>query len=139
MFDPTKPANHSPNSAAEMRAQLNALKALIDAVPAGPQGPAGSGDFLDSNRLGDDGFAGDACVGFGKCGREQCGYVIHYPGAGAGGERDVTNAIGSELVGTARNPNSVAMLSISISNPPTQAELQAVVDKVNELIGSLQR
>ncbi len=28
---------------------------------------------------------------------------------------------------------------ISISNPPTQGELQAVLDKVNELIGSLQR
>lgn len=41
MFDPTKPADHSPNSAAEMRAQLNGLKALIDAVPAGPAGPAG--------------------------------------------------------------------------------------------------
>lgn len=33
-FDPTKPANNSPNSSAEMRAQLNALKALIDAANA---------------------------------------------------------------------------------------------------------
>ena len=32
-FDPTKPAANSPNSSAEMRAQLTALKALIDAVP----------------------------------------------------------------------------------------------------------
>lgn len=31
MFDPAKPADHSPLSAAEMRAQLTALKALIDA------------------------------------------------------------------------------------------------------------
>ena len=30
-FDPTKPAFGSPDSSAEMRAQLNALKALIDA------------------------------------------------------------------------------------------------------------
>ena len=30
-FDPTKPANNSPNSSLEMRNQLNALKALIDA------------------------------------------------------------------------------------------------------------
>ena len=34
MFDPAKPADHSPNSAAEMRAQLTALKALIDALTA---------------------------------------------------------------------------------------------------------
>ena len=36
MFDPTKPSNHSPLDAAEMRNQLNALKAIIDAlVPVG--------------------------------------------------------------------------------------------------------
>ena len=31
-FDPTKPANNSPNSSAEMRSQLTGLKALIDAI-----------------------------------------------------------------------------------------------------------
>ena len=40
-FDPTKPTNGSPNSSAEMRAQLTALKADIDAIPAGPAGPPG--------------------------------------------------------------------------------------------------
>ena len=30
-FDPSKPADHSPDSSAEMRAQLNGLKDLIDA------------------------------------------------------------------------------------------------------------
>ena len=34
-FDPTKPAANAPNSSAEMRDQLNALKALIDAQGAG--------------------------------------------------------------------------------------------------------
>ena len=33
-FDPTKPANGTPQSATEMRAQLNGLKALIDAAQA---------------------------------------------------------------------------------------------------------
>ena len=33
MFDPLIPAANGPNSSAQMRAQLNALKALIDAVP----------------------------------------------------------------------------------------------------------
>lgn len=40
-FDPTLPAANSPNSSAQMRAQLNGLKALIVAVPAGPPGPPG--------------------------------------------------------------------------------------------------
>ena len=34
MFDPSKPAANSPLSSAEMRSQLNALKALIDALSA---------------------------------------------------------------------------------------------------------
>ena len=33
-FDPAKPADHSPNSSAEMRAQLNALNDKIDAQAA---------------------------------------------------------------------------------------------------------
>jgi hypothetical protein len=44
-FDPTKPADHSEIDAAELRNQFNALKALIDSLPAGtpgPQGPAGA-------------------------------------------------------------------------------------------------
>ena len=40
-FDPTKPAFGSPDSSAEMRAQLNGLKDIIDAIPAGPPGPQG--------------------------------------------------------------------------------------------------
>jgi len=43
-FDPSKPADHSEIDAAELRNQFNALKALIDSLPAGapgPQGPAG--------------------------------------------------------------------------------------------------
>lgn len=40
-FDPTKPATGSPNSSAEMRDQLNALKALLDlqSVPIGMPQP----------------------------------------------------------------------------------------------------
>jgi hypothetical protein len=32
VFDPTKPANNSPNSSAEMRSQLTGLKDLIDGI-----------------------------------------------------------------------------------------------------------
>ena len=34
-FNPTLPANGSPNSSAEMRGQLDALKAMIDAIQSG--------------------------------------------------------------------------------------------------------
>ena len=52
-FDPSKPVANSPNSSQEMRDQLNALKALLDALPAGAGGrvaadwTSGSATFSD--------------------------------------------------------------------------------------------
>jgi len=40
-FDPNLPQPNTLSDAVQMRAQLNGLKALIDAVPVGPQGPQG--------------------------------------------------------------------------------------------------
>ena len=142
-FDPTKPAAGSPNSSEEMRDQLNGLKALIDAVPAGPAGPAGpqgpafSNIQIGSVTTGTPGSPAGAQVSvFGS--NVELSFTIPAGDTGAPGE--VSNAtLASEIAGTARNPNSVAPIPFTVSNPPTQAELQAVVDKVNELIGNLQR
>ena len=52
-FDPTKPAEHSDLSSQVVRDQLNALKALLDALPAGAAGrvaadwTSGSATFSD--------------------------------------------------------------------------------------------
>ena len=40
---------------------------------------------------------------------------------------------------TALTPEAVALLSQSISNPPTQAQVQAIQNKLNELITALKR
>ena len=59
-FDPAKPASNSPLSSQEMRDQLNALKALVDALPAPPvvtvgrvaaDWTSGSGSFSDVTGL----------------------------------------------------------------------------------------
>ena len=47
---------------------------------------------------------------------------------------DLNNAI----AGTAVNP-AVNVLSQSISNPPTQAQVQAIQNKLNELINAITR
>jgi hypothetical protein len=47
---------------------------------------------------------------------------------------DLANAIN----GTAQNP-SVTTLSQSISNPPTQAQVQNIQNKINELINAITR
>ena len=42
------------------------------------------------------------------------------------------------IAGTALNP-AVNVLSQSISNPPTQAQVQAIQNKLNELINAITR
>ena len=139
-FDPLKPADHSPLSSAEMRGQLNALNDAIAAIPAGPPGPVGpafSNIQIGSVTTGTPGSPAGAQVNvFGS--NVELSFTIPAGETGAPGE--VSNAtLAGEIAGTARNPNTVSMLGITVSNPPTQAELQAVVDKVNELIGALAR
>lgn len=61
------------------------------------------------------------------------------PGApGPAGE--VTNAaLASAISGTSNNSNAVATLGLAISDPPTQGEVQQVVNKIDELINALRR
>jgi hypothetical protein len=40
---------------------------------------------------------------------------------------------------TARNPLAIAPLAFGISDPPTQVEVQAIYDKVNEILDALKR
>jgi len=48
---------------------------------------------------------------------------------------DLSFAIG----GTPSNCNGVQLLNLTVSDPPTQSELQAVVNKIDELINALRR
>lgn len=53
---------------------------------------------------------------------------------------DVTpQQLASAIATTAQNPTSLSPLSIAISDPPTQAEVEAVVNQLNGLLGALQR
>jgi hypothetical protein len=49
-----------------------------------------------------------------------------------------TNALNLAIEGTAQNP-SVSVLAHSISNPPTQAQVLAIQNNLNELINSVTR
>jgi hypothetical protein len=83
-YDPTKPANNSAQSSAEMRAQLQAL----------------NGDIQN---------------------------------------RATHAALSSAIGGTSSNSNGVGNLSLGVSDPPTQGEVQAIADKLDELINALRR
>ncbi|MEK0451819.1 MAG: hypothetical protein RL088_4087 [Verrucomicrobiota bacterium] len=144
-FDPTKPQNGTDLDAVEIRDQLNALKALIDAVPAGPAGPAGpQGPVFASVQIGSvttgaPGSAASASVNtFGN--NVEISFTIPegQPGSGVT-MTDVDNAIAAEITGTARNPNTVSPLNMTVSDPPTQSEIQQLAAKIDELIAALLR
>ena len=79
-----------------VRAQLNALKALIDAQAAQNATQAGQIASLQAQ-------------------------------------------LNAAIAGTAQNIPGVSTLGIVISDPPQQGEVQAVADKVDELINTLLR
>ena len=141
-FDPTKPASNSDLSSQEIRNQLNGLKALIDAVPAGPAGPVGpafSNIQIGSVTTGTPGSPAGAQVNV-NGNNVELSFTIPAGDQGPGvTSTDVDNAIANGISSTARNPSSVSLLGMSVSNPPTQSELESVIAKLNELIGSLQR
>lgn len=45
----------------------------------------------------------------------------------------------SGLAATAQNPASLTPLSLTLSDPPTQAEVQQILDQVNALLTAIQR
>ena len=47
--------------------------------------------------------------------------------------------LNNSISGTSSNSNAVATLEIPVSDPPTQAEVQQVLSKLNELITALRR
>jgi hypothetical protein len=48
-------------------------------------------------------------------------------------------ALDTAIAGTAVNPAALTPLSLTISDPPTQAEVQSIVDAHNTLLTTLQR
>jgi len=48
-------------------------------------------------------------------------------------------ALTSGINATSANSNGVGTLSMGVSDPPSQAEVQAIADKLDELINALRR
>ncbi len=69
------------------------------------------------------------------------GTNVHFSfGIPRGAQGEVTQAqLDSAISGTSTNSNAVTTLGIVVSDPPTQAEMQQVVNKLDELITALRR
>ena len=104
-----------------------------DVGNTGPQGPQGDigptgfdGPMGPQGPMGPDGAAGSP-------GPEG-------PPGPAGPMGEVSQALlDAAIAGTSGNSNGVALLSLFVSDPPTQGELQAVANKLDELIQALRR
>ena len=140
-YDPTKPVAGTDLDAVEMRSQLQGLDAKIP-----------TGAVVDSVTLNGPGSGAGATVTLSAG-------VLHFtfaipegmPGAqGNPGEvtqsqlsNDLSNtanfAISQTLPLTSANTNSVAGLGLTVSDPPTQAEVQSLANKLDELISTARR
>src|SRR2546428_4144956 len=101
-FDPTKPAPGDDLDAVLVRDQLNALKALIDALETGKASAA------DLQTL---------ALNFGN----------------------FINQVNTEFATTSSNSNGVSLMNSTVSDPPNQAQVQAISAKLDELIAALRR
>ena len=155
MYDPTLPANGTPLASAEMRAQLTGLKDLIDAIQTIT---AAQMDAVNTVPPGD-----PAAVTL-----SVAGGTLHFTFSipqGANGADGINGSSGSDggegppgpegpqgvpgevtlqqltdaIATTSANSNAVTTLDFIPSDPPSQMEMQQVIDKVNELINALRR
>jgi hypothetical protein len=94
-FDPNLPQAGTLVDAVQIRAQLNALKALIDEL------------HVQMDALPTDSELGEA--------------------------------IGGAVVGSSANTNAVSTLGFAVSDPPTQSEVQTIVNKLDEFINAARR
>ena len=183
MFDPNLPQAGTEIDAVQMRAQLNGLKALIDAIvtvtaaqvdgvstvnPGDPAAvtltvSAGSLNFLFGIPRGQEGVAGqDGAPGapFANAVVDSVttlppgspatvtvsfdGTLVHLsygiPAGEPGVNGEVTNAqLANAVSGTSSNSNAVMTLGMVVSDPPSQAEMQTLANKMDELLLALRR
>ena len=163
-FNPSLPLDGSLIVADVLRDQFNGLVVMIESIPAGPPGPQGPQGIQGPQGVPGQPFATAVVDGVTTLTPGQPAWVsstfdgtdVHltfgipegYPGAqGQQGEPgpqgpagEVTNAqLSAAISGTAVNPMNISPLYISISDPPTQSEVQQILSRMNDLISALYR
>ena len=146
MFDPTLPQAGTEIDAVQMRGQLNGLKDLIDAIQTIL---AAQIDAVNTVPPGDPASVSVSVVG------DTLHFSFDIP-QGANGPEGPAGVEGPEgpqgppgevtalefveaIAGTSANSNAVETLGMGVNDPPTQSDVQAIADKVDELIAALRR
>jgi hypothetical protein len=147
MFDPNLPQEGTPLDAVQMRSQFTGLKDLIDAIPAGPQGPEGpmgpQGPTGPQGPEGPEGPEGPQGDPGGPPGPEgPMGSQGPTGPQGPPGEvtqTDLNNGLLNTLSQCSNNSNAVGTLNQSADGTYNPAQIQALLDKMDELINALRR
>jgi hypothetical protein len=102
----------------------------------GPQGPPFTSFVVDATNTLPAGQPASVTVGFNGT---NVGFTFGIP-QGAEGPQGIQGPAGpSDLSATSNNTNGVSVLGMAVSDPPTQAQMQAIANKLDELIGALRR
>ncbi len=145
-FDPNLPQENTEIDAAEMRGQLNGLHDEILAIPVGPPGPQGNpgpqGPPFAAAVV--DGVTTLPPLSGATVTSTFDGTTVHFefgiptgvPGEVSAAQLSdaVGNALASALSNSSASTNAVAPLNLVVSAPPSQAQMQALANKLDELI-----
>ncbi len=102
----------------------------------GPQGPVFTSFVVDAVNTLAAGQPATVAVGFNGT---NVGFTFGIP-QGTEGAQGIQGVPGpSDLSETSNNSNGVAALGLAVSDPPTQAQMQAIANKLDELIAALRR
>jgi hypothetical protein len=141
MFDPNLPQEGTPLDAVQMRSQFTGLKDLIDAIPAGPQGPEGPpGPPGIAGPQGPEGPQGDPGGPPGPEGpMGPQGPTGPQGPPGEVTQTDLNNGLLNTLSQCSNNSNAVGTLNQSADGNYNPAQIQTLLDKMDELINALRR
>ncbi|MBL9132339.1 MAG: hypothetical protein JNG86_14135 [Verrucomicrobiaceae bacterium] len=134
-FDPNLPQENTLVDAAQMRAQLNGLKAFIDAILTLT---AAQVDATNTLPPGDAASVDLSVTG------NTLHFTFHIPAGQSGppGEvtfNDLNNAVANAVSGTSNNTNGVSTLNQSADSNYNQQQMQDVLNKLDEFLNAARR
>lgn len=131
MFDPTYPPANAEIESAPLRDQFNALKALIDAIQTLTAAQVGGVTTLPPGS--------PAAVGVTVTGNT-ISFTFEIPAGQTGAPGEVSQSdLASAIATTALNPTSISPVGANFMDPVNASDLNTIANKLDELIGALQR
>ena len=161
-YDPSYPPTNALIESAPLRTQFQGIVDLISSIPQGPQGPPGQNGSDGAPGPQGPAFANAVVDGVSTLPPgSNAGVSVSFDGTnvhftfdipqGADGapgtqgppgevtQTDLNNAVLNTLSQSSNNSNGVSTLAMGVSDPPTQSEVQAIANRLDELINALRR